>query len=309
MKIRILVTTAFTLAFTSSAHAQLTTATALTNTNTLVSFSVFTPGILIGAPVPITGTGSDVLVGIDYRPLDGQLIGLGYNSAAGTASVYSINRATGVATSINSGLALGPGLGRIMADFNPTANALRITTSAVSPANNNFRSPTGGTGALVADSALNPGAPVIRATAYSRNNAGGGTNGATTLYAIDQASGSLVSQGSIDFSTGGGQSPNTGTINAVAVLSGVAASNVIGFDIFNFPNTAAGNPGTAFLATGTQFHMFNLTTGAAGAGMTIGGGVTITDFALVPIPEPGSLALCAVAAAIFVRYRPRRSAA
>lgn len=132
--------------------------TRLTNTNTN---AVTLSGI----------TGGDAVVGIDYRPIDGLLIGPGYNSATGTARVYSIT-AAGVATSINGNtLTLGTGLARVTADFNPFANAIRIGT--------------GGTGALVtADGDLNPANTGIRATAYSCNNAGGGTSGATTLMKL-----------------------------------------------------------------------------------------------------------------------------
>ncbi|MEO6741322.1 MAG: DUF4394 domain-containing protein [Chthoniobacteraceae bacterium] len=152
--------------------------TRLTNTNTN---AVTLSGI----------TGGDAVVGIDYRPIDGLLIGPGYNSATGTARVYSIT-AAGVATSINGNtLTLGTGLARVTADFNPFANAIRIVTSGAGGANstafgnNNFRIGTGGTGALVtAAGDLNPANTGIRATAYSCNNAGGGTSGATTLMKL-----------------------------------------------------------------------------------------------------------------------------
>ncbi|HUP79967.1 MAG TPA: DUF4394 domain-containing protein [Pirellula sp.] len=270
---------------------------ALTSTNALVTFDSATPGTIL-SNIAVSGlTAGDSLVGIDYRPADGQFVGLGYNSGTGAARVYALNG--GVATSINT-LALGPGLNRITADFNPTANALRVVTSAAT----NFRAPTGGTGALTPDANINGGNNTgILATAYSRNNAGGGTSGATTLYAIDGTN--LVTQGSIDFFTGSGTSPNTGTLSTVAALSGVTGSSIVGFDIFNAPGTAAGSPGTAFIATNNALFSLNLVTGAASSLGTVGGGFTIVDIAAVP--EPSSLAFASLAiAGVIAGYRRRR---
>lgn len=275
---------------------------ALTNTGTLVSFDSATPGTILST-VTLSGlTGGDAVVGIDYRPIDGLLIGLGYNSTTGTARVYSITD-VGVATSINTNtLTLGVGLARVTADFNPTANALRIVTSAAT--SNNLRIPTGGTGVQANDTDLNPANTGIRSTAYSRNNSGGGTSGATTLYEIDGTNNALVNQGSIDFFTGSGTSPNTGTLTSVATLTGVTGPTIVGFDVFNAPGTAASSPGTAFVATSTALSTLNLSTGAATSNGIIGTGLTIVDIAAVP--EPGSVALCGLAA-VFLAGRRRRA--
>jgi hypothetical protein len=289
------------LALATVAHAQ-PIITALTSTNTLVTFSANAPGTILNT---VTLTGNLGVQRIDYRPSDGQLIGFAYTAFLGTGEVYSISPA-GVQTNINTNI-LGIGnANRFTADFNPTANALRITTDAAS--GNNLRIPAGGTGALVNDTALNPGTPVLRATAYSRNTAGGGINGATTLYAIDGTSGNLVSQGSIDFFTGSGISPNTGTLTAVAALTGVTASSVIGFDIFNAPGTAATSQGDAYLATGSTLYTLNLVTGVATPVGTIGSGLTIVDMAVMTVvPEPSTFALCGLAAAGFAGYRRRNA--
>ena len=273
-----------------------------------MTFNSSAPGTITNT-VNVTGlTAGDALVGIDYRPLDGQLTGVGYNTTAGTGRVYSIT-AAGAATSINANtLAFGVNLSRITADFNPTANAIRVVTSGAT--GNNFRITAGGTGAIATDADLNPANAGIRASAYSRNNAGGGTSGATTLFHIDGTNNSLVSQGSVDFFTGNGTSPNTGTLTNIAALTGVTGSQIVGFDIANASGTAASSPGNAFLATNSALFSLNLSTGAATFLDTIGTGLTIVDISSVSaVPEPGSLALCSLLVAGFAfQVRNRRAA-
>ncbi len=298
---------------TNQAHA--VTATALVNSSgtfQLLFFDTASPGT-VNAPIPVSGlTVGDTLVGIDYRPADSVLIGLGYNAGTGATRVYSLSN-VGIATPINT-LTLATGLGRITADFNPAANAIRVVTSGAT--SNNLRIPAAGTGALVTDANLNPPNPGIRSTAYSRNNAGGGTSGATTLYEIDGTNNALVTQGTVDFFTGtpGGDSPNNGNLTQVANLTGVTGSSVVGFDIFNAPGTAATSPGSAFLASGTggtgtvTILSLNLTTAAASNLGTLGGTYTnVVDIATVP--EPSCAILFGLAAAGLASRRRRKSGA
>src|SRR4051812_40227569 len=70
-----------------------------TTAGRLISFDSATPGTLFGN-VALTGV-AGTLVGIDFRPAaPGVLLGVGNNAGVGT--VYQINTATGVATSINA---------------------------------------------------------------------------------------------------------------------------------------------------------------------------------------------------------------
>src|SRR5438046_8409496 len=66
----------------------------------LVSFDTSTPAAT-NAAVPITGvTAGETLVGLDIRPQNGMLYGLGVNATADTATLYAISARTGTATAV-----------------------------------------------------------------------------------------------------------------------------------------------------------------------------------------------------------------
>ena len=272
--------------------------------NSLFTFDSATPGVFANT-VGVTGlTAGDSLVAIDYRPVDGKLVGFGYNASSGTARVYTLDTGTGLATSINANtLSIGVGLSVVTADFNPTANALRVVTGGFP--NNNFRIGTAATGALATDTALSSSDPnldfpsAIVATAYSRNVAGGGPNGRTTLFEIDGVNNSLVIQGSMDFfAGGGGDSPNNGNLTEVIGLTGINGGDIEDLDIFS---TSGNDVGTAFVTDGLSFFGLDLTTGVATSNGMLQS--AITDFAV--IPEPSGVLLFGVASmgALFGRRR------
>ena len=91
---------------------------------------------------PVMGiAGSEVLVGIDWRPQTGQLFGLGVNAAANNATLYRIDPQTRTATAIGATgqiafVALDgvtpvdlPAAGGYGFDFNPTVDRVRVVTN------------------------------------------------------------------------------------------------------------------------------------------------------------------------------------
>ncbi|MFZ1264603.1 MAG: DUF4394 domain-containing protein, partial [Chitinophagaceae bacterium] len=206
------------------------------NTNNLLVFNLQVPVV----PIIKSITGlqpNEKILGIDMRPVSGQLYALG-----STSRLYSINMGNGVAT------AVGPVFGTLLSgtqfgfDFNPTVDRIRV----VSNTGQNLRlDPTTGAVAAV-DVNLNPGVPNVSSAAYTNNFAGAAT---TTLYAIDNFTGKLYIQ----------NPPNNGTLVEVGSL-GVTISGDNGFDIGGTSGKAY-----AFFNTGStnKIYTINLTTGAA----------------------------------------------
>lgn len=263
----------------------------LTNTaNSLLRIDSATPGV-IAATVGITGLqSSESLVGIDFRPFNGVLYGIG-----STSRIYTLNVATGAATQIGSAGLFTLSGANFGVDFNPVPDRIRVTSNTgqnlrLNP-NDGTLSATDTSLAYAAgdvNAGLNPG---VVASAYTNSFAGAST---TTLYNIDIARGVLAVQ----------NPPNNGTLNTIGNL-GVFSTNQVGFDIL-------GGSGTAFAsltnANGiSSLYTINLATGAATLVGGIGTGQTITGLAAVSdVPEPTTLSLLFVgAAAAFLAKRKR----
>lgn len=217
----------------------------VTTTNGLVRFDSESPTAIVINVATITGlqAGENIL-GIDFRPANGQLYALG-----STSRLYTINPRTGVATQVGAAGAftlMGTDFGF---DFNPTVDRIRV----VSNTGQNLRlNPD--TGALAsADSNLNPGTPSVTATAYTNNFAGSTT---TTQFDIDTNSDRLLIQ----------RPPNEGTLVDVGSL-GVDATGVNGFDIASRGIGSVFGTEMAFAALtvngASGIYSINLTTGAA----------------------------------------------
>ncbi|MRX48357.1 DUF4394 domain-containing protein [Pedobacter puniceum] len=212
---------------------------AVDDTNNLLIFNPKNPSVITKA---ITGLGNgENIVGIDFRPVNGQLYALSSGSR-----LYTINLASGAATAIG----LPPLLGYLSGtsfgfDFNPTVDRIRV----VSNTGQNLRlNPNDG--ALAAtDGMLNPGTPTVTAAAYTNNFAGATT---TVLFDIDVNSDRLFTQ----------IPPNDGTLVGVGTGLGVNVDAANGFDI-------GGTTGIAYAiltsSNVSKIYQINLTTGIATA--------------------------------------------
>ena len=208
---------------------------AVDNMNMLQIFNPMNPMPVSKA---ITGlqAGENIL-GIDFRPLNGQLYALGSSSR-----IYTLNLGTGAATAVGSQLPtllVGSDFGF---DFNPTVDRIRV----VSDLGQNLRlNPIDGTISAI-DGMINPGTPTLSGAAYSENFAGATT---TSLFVIDHNTDKLYLQ----------SPPNNGTLVERGAL-GINITNSNGFDIGSTSNKAY------LLATvnsENKIYSINTTTGAA----------------------------------------------
>ncbi|MEO7215477.1 DUF4394 domain-containing protein [Mucilaginibacter sp.] len=217
---------------------------AVTANTELAIFNPATPTPVLKAIIGLQA--GETILGVDMRPVNGQLYALG-----STSRLYTLNASSGVATQVGTGTLTTPLLGTAFGfDFNPTVDRIRV----VSNLGQNLRlNPNDGAVAAV-DLAINPITSSVSAAAYTNNFAGAT---ATVLFDIDASAGRLVKQ----------DPPNNGTLVDVGAL-GVTASTANGFDIGSTSGTAY-----AVLTVGgvTKIYTINLTSGAATAGATLTG--------------------------------------
>ncbi len=191
----------------------------------------------------ITGLNAgETILGIDFRPINGQLYGLA-STALGAARLVTFNLSTGAAAGVGTGFLINAGTNATGFDFNPTVDRIRLVTNQ----GQNLRlNPIDGTIAAT-DANLNPGTPTITGAAYTNNFAGATT---TTLFVMDATK--LYVQ----------NPPNAGTSVEVGNL-GVTIDAQNGFDIGGKSNNAF-----ALLTINnvTKVYSINTTTGAATAG-------------------------------------------
>jgi hypothetical protein len=267
---------------------------ALSGSN-LLAFDTATPGQT--SALAITGvSASETLVGIDFRPQNGLLYGLGVNATADTATLYLISHRTGVATPVGTAGQVqfttdgttavnlpDPTTAGYGFDFNPGADTVRVTTSSglnfrIDP---NTGAPIDGDNGGAVTTGINPDAAIngsgstgVSATAYTNNQPNSG--GITTLYTLDEASHSLFIQNPPDGGTQtlgqtvklGGNTLNFTAINGFDIPAGVNAttSNTpvaagLGFAVLNVAGT-------------TGLYSIDLTNGQATLLGNVGNGTT-----------------------------------
>lgn len=231
---------------------------ALSASGRLFSFNRETPGTEVGS-VTVSGLLADeTLLGIDFRPADGLLYGVGSKG-----SIYKILPATGVAT-VASTLRAAAGSANPFTnlsganfgvDFNPVADRLRV----VSNTGQNLRINVD-TGDTINDGTIAPASASVSASAYT--NAFPGTT-TTRLFNLNLATNSLDLQ----------DPPNNGTLVTGAPL-GVTTTAVNGFDI-----DARNNAGYAALTVGaiTSLYRVNVSAVAPAAAATLVGRISNGD--------------------------------
>lgn len=165
------------------------------------------------------------------------------------------------------------------------------------------------------DTSLSPVSSSVVAAAYDRNFFRGGppaTNPTlTTLFGIDNVAGTLVRIGGVD----GTPSPNGGVVTTIGSLElNTNLNDELNFDISGSGIAYASVQNGVFGTT--NIYSINLSTGAATLlpGPVGNGGVrappSLTGLAAAnagTVPEPASLALLAMAAAIGAMRHRRRS--
>ncbi|MBM3756970.1 MAG: DUF4394 domain-containing protein [Acidobacteria bacterium] len=229
------------LLFCSSANAE--NADALDSRNILVRFDTATPGFKDDSRFIRGLQPGESILGIDFRPANGQLYGLG-----STSRLYRIDPATGAASAVGAA-AFTPALDgtEFGFDFNPTVDRIRV----VSNTGQNLRLHPD-TGAVVAvDTKLNSDTMAnyrIVGAAYTNSVADATT---TTLYGIDAELRALVTQ----------IPPNDGKLNMVGMMQ-IDMSEVAGFDLS--PRTGIAYVAARIRGTASSvFYEVELTTGTA----------------------------------------------
>ncbi|MBJ6145185.1 DUF4394 domain-containing protein [Hymenobacter sp. BT559] len=253
----------------------------------LISFDSGAPRNIRTA-VNITGLqGAQVLAGIDFRPATSELYAFGYDAAAQSGQLYTLNTSTGALAPVGAARAypLGASAAAIGFDFNPTVDRIRIT-SATTQANLRAN-PFDGT--YLTDTPLtNTGTgvtPALSAVAYTNNDNNAATG--TQLYGYDQSTNFLLLS----------SNANAGTYNNVGNGSGITVNtaNGVDFDIFSNVSTPAAPTNLAFLtATPSNGSFDNLYTVDLGAGTAtladrIGNGSNLSGVAALPTPDPNAV--------------------
>lgn len=263
-----LAATAATLSLAPAAFAQPAVGVVGGGANdALVTFDTDAPSSVTSSRAVTGLLGDERLAGIDYRWIPSAanaatggtpgLYALGISASGPTGHLYRIEIATAIATPVNAAsvLTFNPTATEYGFDFNPSADAIRITNNA----DQSFRvSP--GTGAVVGtDTNLSPAFQQIGTAAYDRVDiapTAPATASNTTLFVINPTTNQLAYQGGLNSNP----SPNGGVLTPIGVLGTnldptAAATFDIAYDgaAFATARPAGGQP---------TFYRVDLTTGA-----------------------------------------------
>jgi hypothetical protein len=245
------------LALTGAASAE--TAVGLVGDKTLVLFDAASGKVTKKVEV----SGVKRLHGIDLRPMDKKLYGVGVDG-----TVVTIDPMTGKSETVVKLDKTIPEDTRATVDFNPAADKLRFMASD----GTNLRADLA-TGKVTTDGALifikedmHAGEkPNIVAGAYSNSY---GKPEKTALYDVDATIGALIQQ----------VAPNDGTLKAIGKF-GIGAAKTYAFDVVT---TADGN-NTAWLIADNKLYTVDLMTGKAEtAGQLNGVTGAVRDITVLP---------------------------
>jgi hypothetical protein len=226
----------------------------------LAMFDSETPSKVSTMPVK----GADMLVGIDYRPDNGTLVGV-----TGDNRIVTIDPATGTATELSAmNTPLPMADMPVIVDFNPMADRLRLMTGTT---NHRVNAETGevtvdGSLAFEEGDMHSDEMPMIAAAAYTNSF---GKPEETAMYDIDTTIGALIRQ----------TPPSDGTLAAVGKLGIAMDDTTPAFDI----QAAEDGTNTAWLVSGGMIYTVDLETGAATeVGRLEGIAGDLTDIAIMP---------------------------
>jgi hypothetical protein len=250
--------------------------------------------------IPISGvTAGQRLVGIDFRPANGQLYALGYNAGTTSVQLYTLNTSTGAATSVAAAftLDLGTATDEIAFDFNPLADRIRVvSTNDVNVRLNPITGTLAVTDPNVAYASGTPANPAVSAVAYTNSFAG---TTSTVLYDIDRANNGILS---IENQTTGVLTVVSNTITFNGFPFG--PPKTVGLDIYYNPGTGQNEGFLTEVTPGgsSNFYRLNLATGAAiRSGNTVPAiyGYEIRDIATAPAaPLTGQLIYATIEAQV-----------
>ncbi len=259
-------------------------AVAVTTSHQLIRFNAGQPQKIIASKAIVGLQPGEVILGIDYRISKDTLYALG-----SSGRLYTLNEDSGQLTQVGSGSFAVKLDGTMFGfDFNPTVDRIRVIsntgqnlrlhpdTGAVVDSNPNVDGvQIDGPLAYAASDANAGKKPSIVGAAYSYNKA---DPKITTNFALDAATGALVTQGSREGSNPM-VSPNTGQMFTVGKLG-------VNFEDAAFDIQALSDVAFAALngkeLKGTRLYTLDLKTGAAQPIGTIGVSEGIRAMALEP---------------------------
>ncbi len=235
------------------------TAYGINQLNQLVTFDPANPTVVttVGPIRNSSGAALETIVGIDIRPANQQLFGLGTSS-----QLYLINRMSGIATPVgpNPGITFtGTNFGF---DFNPQIDRIRVVNDAVGGGQNLVYDPN--TGSVTVATPISGATTQVDGAAYNQNTVG---TQSTLLHVINGTTDSLYTQ-----------TNNAGVTTLIGSL-GIDATGVNGFDIVTSGSSHFGFAALT-VASVPNFYSINLGTGAATLLGPIGGDSTPSNNSL-----------------------------